>query len=215
MRFTSVFATLLALTSTQFAFAAPLPSSDTASSHDVAVEPTHGLKQTTLALTLNESQEPHHLHLEKRVSITQGPLTAQQHAQQAVAHHGTRDALNNLAQQHENAHATSMQHAQDAEAAGQSGLAHRAHAQKELNRANAYRQEAGLENLAGSYHHDMNRAQNSRNVALGKQDKADQHAGTKKGDKYQGEANAAMQEAAFHRTNAQNKLTQLQPHLSR
>ncbi|KAG8849893.1 hypothetical protein FRB91_009537 [Serendipita sp. 411] len=214
MRFTSVFATLLALTSTQFAFAAPLPGSDTASSHDVAVEPTHGLKQTTLALTLNESQEPHQLHLEKRVSVTQGPLTAQQHAQQAVAHHANRDALNNLAQQHENAHDTSLRHAQEAEADGLSGASHRAHAQKELNQADAYRQEAGLENLAGNYHHDMNRAQTSRNVALGRQEKADQHEGTRKGDRYQGEADAAMREAAFHRTNAENKLTQLQPHLS-
>ncbi|KAG8753174.1 hypothetical protein FRC14_006355 [Serendipita sp. 396] len=189
--------------------------SDTASSHDVAVEPTHGLKQTTLALTLNESQEPHHLHLEKRVSITQGPLTAQQHAQQVVAHHGNRDALNNLAQQHENAHATSLRHAQEVEADGLSGASHRAHAQKELNKAQAYRQEAALENMAGDYHHDMNRAQNSRSVALGKQEKADKHEGTKKGDKYQGEADAAMQQAAVHRTNAENTLQQLQPHLSR
>ncbi|KAG8752572.1 hypothetical protein FRC14_006935 [Serendipita sp. 396] len=215
MRFTSVFATLLALTSTQFAFAVPLPGSDTASSHEVAVEPTHGLKQTTLALTLNESQEPHQLHLEKRVSVTQGPLTAQQHAQQSVAHHANRDALNNLAQQHEDAHDTSLRHAQEAESEGQSGAAHRAHAQKELNKAQGYRQEADLENLAGSYHHDMNRAQNSRDVATGRQEKANKYEGTRKGDRYQDEADAATREAAFHRTNAQNKLTQLQPHLIR
>ncbi|KAG8817177.1 hypothetical protein FRC19_011515 [Serendipita sp. 401] len=190
-------------------------SSDATSSRSVVAEPAHGLKQTTLALTLNEAKEPDHLHLEKRVSITMGPLNAQQHAQQTIAHHANRDALNNLAQQHLNAHATSMRHAQEAEGEGQSGVAHREHAQKELNRANAYRQEADLENLAGNYHFDMNRNENALSLATTKRYKAAQHAGTRKGERYQAEEDAATREAAVHATNAAVKLQQLQPFLTR
>ncbi|KAG8840258.1 hypothetical protein FRB91_006364, partial [Serendipita sp. 411] len=200
---------LPALASTHSAFAAPLPGGDTISSHDVPPGLTRESNQAPSTFTFKEAQNRHQ-RLGKRVNFNPGPLNAQQHAQQAVSHHGIRQSLVGLAASHDTGHATSIQHAQAEEAAGRSGAQHRNMAAWHQQKATGYRQEAELHRAAGLYHTHMNNAMNAQGVATHHQVKANDYARqgkTRKAEEHQDKADDATEDAANHRLKA-NELAQ-------
>ncbi|KAG8785954.1 hypothetical protein FRC16_001844 [Serendipita sp. 398] len=200
---------VIALASTHFAFSAPLPGGDTISSHDVTAGLTRESNQAPSTFTFKEAQNRHQ-RLERRVNFNPGPLDAQQHAQQAVSHHGIRQSLVGLAASHDTGHATSIQHAQAEEAEGQSGAQHRNMAAWHQQKATGYRQEAELHRAAGLYHTHMNNAMNAQGVATHHQVKANDYARqgkTRKAEEHQDKADDATEDAANHRLKA-NELAQ-------
>ncbi|KAG8812021.1 hypothetical protein FRC19_008938 [Serendipita sp. 401] len=173
MRLISIFAIVLAFSSAQLALAAPLPS-DLTPHDDVTA------KQSTAALNLNQSPKPHYERLERRFSFNHGDLTAQQHGQEVVAHNGLHSSLLGLAQSHDKAAATSLQHAKAAREEGGDDTVHKNQAVYHQGKAKGYRAEAELERAAGQYHSSMNKGINAEQVAMGYREKILEH--TQKGN---------------------------------